>query len=283
MEIFSKTFCKKLSFCLCDSIGFIIAIYLNIRYNLFMLKLFWDKDNIVFVSNHVDATEHSHCVLQIFLSFDEPLQVSVEGESICGKCIIINKNVQHKFSCNNTTYLSILIEPCSNFAKELIKKIDGNYLIYNKEIECIQQKAYAIINTNDKEKYLDFVSEFANYLGINRSAHVLDERIVKLLEKLQTCDCYDHTIENLAKEVCLSPSRLSHLFAEQIGVPLKSYVQFHQLERAFTAILNGKSITDSAMLAGFNSPSHFAATVKKWMGMPVSTSIKDSEFLKVFI
>lgn len=127
------------------------------------------------------------------------------------------------------------------------------------------------------------MSEFANYLGINIGANVLDERIIKVLGKLQTCDCYDHTIENLAKEVCLSPSRLSHLFANQIGVPLKKYIQFHQLEKAFTAILGGKSITNAAMLAGFNSPSHFAATVKKWMGMPVSTSIKDSEFLKVFI
>lgn len=248
-----------------------------------MLKLFWDKDNIAFVSNHVDAIEHSHCVIQIFLSFDEPLQVSVDVESISGKCIIVNQNVLHKFSCNNKMQLSILVEPSSNFAKELLKKIDGNYLIFNKGIECIQQKAHAIVDTNDKEKYLDFVSEFANYLGINIGANVLDERIIKVLGKLQKCDCYDHTIENLAKEVCLSPSRLSHLFANQIGVPLKKYIQFHQLEKAFTAILGGKSITDSAMLAGFNSPSHFAATVKKWMGMPVSTSIKDSEFLKVFI
>lgn len=66
-------------------------------------------------------------------------------------------------------------------------------------------------------------------------------------------------------------------------MPLKSYIQFHQLEKAFTALLSGESVTDSAMLAGFISPSHFAATVKKWMGMPVSASIKDSEILKVFV
>lgn len=248
-----------------------------------MIKLFWDKDNIAFISNHVEAVEHSHCVLQIFLSFDEPLQVTVAGESISGKCIIVNQNVWHKFSCNNKTQLSILVEPSSSFARELIKKVDGNYLIINNDIECIQQKANAIADTNDKEKYLDFVREFTDFLGINRETNVLDERINKLLDILKNCDCYDHTIVNLAKEVCLSPSRLSHLFSEQIGVPLKSYIQFHQLEKAFTALLNGESVTNAAMLAGFNSPSHFAATVKKWMGMPVSTSIKDSEILKVFI
>lgn len=248
-----------------------------------MLKLFWDKDNIAFVSNHVDAVEHSHCVLQIFLSFNEPLQVSVADESISGKCIMVNQNVWHKFSCNNKTHLSILVEPSSSFAKEIIKKINGDYLIINNDIECIQQKANAIADTNDKEKYLDFVREFADYLSVNRGVNELDERIVKLLDLLKNCDCYDHTIANLAKEVCLSPSRLSHLFSEQIGVPLKSYIQFHQLEKAFTALLSGESVTNVAMLAGFNSPSHFAATVKKWMGMPVSASIKDSEILKVFI
>ncbi|MDE6867707.1 MAG: AraC family transcriptional regulator [Clostridia bacterium] len=248
-----------------------------------MLKIFLDKDNIAFIGNQVNATEHSHCVLQVFLSLDEPLQVTVNDRQVSGKCIIVNKNTRHFFSCDNQIRLSILIEPSSNFAKELIKKIDGDCLIYDNGIEIIQQNATALIDTDDKQKYIDFINKFAEYLGVKRNSKVLDERINELLEILQNCDCYNHTIENFANSVCLSSSRLSHLFREQIGIPLKSYILFHQLEKAFTALLNGSNITDAAMLAGFDSPSHFAATVKKWMGMPVSASIKDSEFLKVFI
>ena len=248
-----------------------------------MQKIFWDKDNIAFIGNQVNATEHSHCVLQVFLSLDEPLQIIIENEQIIGKCIIVNKNVRHIFSCDNKIRLSILIEPSSNFANELIKKIDGNYLICNDKIERIQQKAATLIETDDKHKYFDIIQNFADYLGIKRNAKAIDDRIASLLSILQDCDCYDHTVEKFATSVCLSSSRLSHLFREQIGVPLKSYILFHQLEKAFTALLSGTNITDAAMLAGFDSPSHFAATVKKWMGMPVSASIKDSEFLKVFI
>ncbi len=248
-----------------------------------MLKVFWDRDNIAFIGDQVESAEHSHCVLQIFLSLNEPLQVTVEDEQISGKCIIVNKNARHIFSCDNQIRLSILIEPSSNFAKELTKKIDGAYLIYNGGIELLQQKAVALIDTGDKQHYSDFIQDLAEYLGVKRNSKVLDERIIELLEILQNCDCYDHTIENFAKSVCLSSSRLSHLFREQIGVPLKRYILFHQLEKAFTALFDGSNITDAAMLAGFDSPSHFAATVKKWMGMSVSASIKDSEFLKVFI
>lgn len=248
-----------------------------------MLKIFWDKDNIAFIGNQVNATEHAHCVLQIFLSLNEPLEVTVNGKKVNGKCIIVNKNARHIFSCENKIRLSILIEPSSNFAYELIQKIDGDYLIFDNNLDRIQQKAAALMDTNDKQRYIDFIQDFAEYLGVKRNSGILDERITALLEILQNCDCYDHTIENFARSVCLSSSRLSHLFREQIGVPLKSYILFHQLEKAFTALLRGTNITDAAMLAGFDSPSHFAATVKKWMGMPVSVSIKDSEFLKVFI
>lgn len=248
-----------------------------------MLKIFWDKDNIAFIGNQVNATAHSHCVVQVFISLDEPLQLIVENEQISGKCIIVNKNARHIFSCDNQIRLSILIEPSSNFAKELIKKLDGNYLICNNKIERIQQKAATLIEMNDRQQYIDFIQDFAEYLGIQRISKVIDERIIKLLDLMKNCNCSDHTIDNFAKSVCLSSSRLSHLFREQIGVPLKSYILFHQLEKAFTALLNGTNITHAAMLAGFDSPSHFAATVKKWMGMSVSASIKDSEFLKVII
>ena len=268
-----------------DSLRFFIRMFRPFYFTswLAMLRIFWDKDNIAFIINQVNATEHSHCVLQVFLSFDEPLSVTVENKQVSGKCIVVNKNVRHIFSCDNRICLSVLVEPCSGFAKELIKKMDGNYLIYNKGIELIQQMAAALTYDNDKQHYVQFVQEFAEYLGVKRNVKVFDERITELMTILQNCDCYDHKIENFAKRLNLSSSRLSHLFCEQIGVPLKSYILFHQLEKAFAALLQGSNVTDAAMLAGFNSPSHFAATVKKWMGLTVCAAIKDSGFLKVFI
>ena len=249
-----------------------------------MLAIFWDKDNIGLICDKLNAVSHSHCILQVFLSFDEPLQIVVGNSSINGKCVIVNTNISHSVSSDGKAKLSILIEPTSAFARKLNSQIKGDYLICDKEnITELQQKAEKLCNATNKEQYTTFIADFAEYLGIDRNSEIPDERIVKILEILKNCDCNDHTIENFADIVCLSSSRLSHLFREQTGVPLKSYILFHQLKKAFTAILNGQNITDSAMCAGFDSPSHFAATVKKWMGMPVSQSINNSEFLKVFI
>ena len=56
------------SFLLCNFD--LIAILHNFCYNRYMLKIFWDKDNIAFIGNQVNSEEHSHCALQIFLSLD---------------------------------------------------------------------------------------------------------------------------------------------------------------------------------------------------------------------
>ena len=39
---------------------------------------------------------------------------------------------------------------------------------------------------------------------------------------------------------------------------------------------------EAALNAGFDSPSHFASTVKRMMGLPARSTVKDSEFLKVY-
>ena len=119
-------------------------------------------------------------------------------------------------------------------------------------------------------------------IGAGSSEKQLDERITEFLSMLENCSCTDHSIDHFAEELHLSSSRLSHLFSEQVGITLKDYLLLHQLERVFQDILSGRKITDAAMDAGFDSPSHFASTVKRLMGLPARSTIKDSEFLKVY-
>lgn len=65
---------------------------------------------------------------------------------------------------------------------------------------------------------------------------------------------------------------------EQTGIPLKSYLQFHQMKSAFGALSDGKNITEASMIAYFDTPSHFAAVTKRMMGMSAGISLKDSVF-----
>ena len=41
-----------------------------------MLKVFFDTDNIGMITDMLDAEEHSHYPIQLFLSIDEPLKTT---------------------------------------------------------------------------------------------------------------------------------------------------------------------------------------------------------------
>ena len=126
-----------------------------------------------------------------------------------------------------------------------------------------------------------FSEKLCRFLGVKQEPFHFDQRIELLLQLIENCDCNSHAISSFADKVSLSPSRLSHLFKAETGVPLKSYITLHQVERAFMKLLCGKNITEAALEAGFDSSSHFSATVKRMMGIPASLSTKDSVFLKV--
>lgn len=249
-----------------------------------MLKVFFDTDNIGLITDTLDAKEHSHYPLQLFLSKDDPLKIIVDKDEVYARCIAVGQNAEHKFASDSKAHISVIVEAASDFSRLLNEKIAGNYAVFeNESLTDLQNKAKELIPMADKKQWQNFMRDFKRYLGIEQHRRTLDERITQLLALLKQCDCFDHTVAAFAKQVSLSPSRLSHLFRQQIGVPLKSYIVLHQTEKAFAALLSGTSITDASMFAGFDSPSHFAATVKKLMGQPASAAIKNSEFLKVFL
>lgn len=61
----------------------------------------------------------------------------------------------------------------------------------------------------------------------------------------------------------LSKSRLSHLFKEETGMTLHSYLAFEKLRKTHEYYLNGESLTDSCIKAGFNSSSHSSSYKKQ--------------------
>ncbi len=62
-----------------------------------MLKVFWDKDNIAFISDRINAAPHSHCVIQAFIGLTSQLCVTVGNERVVSKCIVVNKTRRMNF------------------------------------------------------------------------------------------------------------------------------------------------------------------------------------------
>ncbi len=248
-----------------------------------MNKIYWGKDKITMLTDHLAAKNHSHLMLQLFLSLEGSMEIRVSGKRISCRGIVVSGNVPHAVYAKKRLHLSVLIEPASGLAEQFYRKLEGKayLLLEGHGMDELQKQATEMAEDESASCYYKFMEKLYQFMDLNPSPKEYDERIQQLFLLLASCNCDDHRISVFAEQTALSPSRLSHLFREQTGVSLKSYILLHQMEKAFMELLKGASITRAAMEAGFDSPSHFAATVKRMMGMPASLSLKDSRFLKV--
>ena len=249
-----------------------------------MNRIYWDVDRISILTDSMDASSHSHAMMQFFLCAEDKLNIKIGKNKVDAECILVNKNVSHSFKADKKICLTVIIEPVSDFGMALDELLKGrDYLIIDRSgLGTLKEKVILMKDESDKVVYPGLKDAMYGCFDLVPANKVLDERIAEFLDMLDHCDCEDHSIDEYAGKLCLSSSRFSHLFSEQVGIPIKKYLILHQLEKAFEAILQGESITTASVNAGFDSPSHFAATVKKLMGLPARRSVKDSVFLKVY-
>jgi len=98
-----------------------------------------------------------------------------------------------------------------------------------------------------------------------------DERITKVLEIIEHSEgIYEGFVDDLTMRCGLSKSRFCHLFKEQMGMSITSYLLCSKVFKAYHYNFSGMNMTESAVRAGFNSLSHFSETHKKMFGYSLS-------------
>jgi AraC-like DNA-binding protein len=70
----------------------------------------------------------------------------------------------------------------------------------------------------------------------------------------------------IAKDVGLSPSRLRHLFGDQVGVPIRRYRAWKRLRNAIQIALQEPNLLKLAMAAGYADASHMCHSMKLFFG-----------------
>ncbi|MBL0373489.1 helix-turn-helix transcriptional regulator [Rhizobium sp. KVB221] len=108
-------------------------------------------------------------------------------------------------------------------------------------------------------------------IGLLAQVEVLDQRIIRVL------DCLDEHVETAlsaseaASMACLSESRFSHLFVEQVGLPFRTFVLWRRLMRAVEHIASGKQLTEAAHSSGFADSAHFSRTFRRMFGVSAAS------------
>ncbi|MGZ8456692.1 MAG: helix-turn-helix domain-containing protein [Gemmatirosa sp.] len=105
--------------------------------------------------------------------------------------------------------------------------------------------------------------------GIEPSV-VSDPRILRAVAYIKAHLDAPLTLEEVAAEACLSPSRFRHLFVEQTGMALRPYILWRRFLRVWELVSDGESLSAAAYAAGFADAAHLSRTSRSMFGFPPS-------------
>jgi AraC family transcriptional regulator len=99
---------------------------------------------------------------------------------------------------------------------------------------------------------------------------VSDARILRAVAYINQHLDAPLTLEGVAAEAYLSPSRFRHLFVEQTGMGLRPYILWRRFLRAWELVTAGESLSMAAHGAGFADSAHLTRTSRRMFGFPPS-------------
>lgn len=233
-----------------------------------MFKLFFEKTYIIVVPTYKETLVHHHNMLHVFFGNGD-LRLSAGGKELCGNVIILENDVEHKAPDGEIAFF-LFIDPTSHFAEVLRDKfLEGQPAV------AVNLSKAAFNKANLTEEIIKkTIFDFAGQVQLSKLN--LDERILQLLKNIDDFKHLGERVSELAEKYSYSESYLTHLFKNETGIALKSYLLMRQFEYVWREIMKGRSLTDASMDAGFSSPSHFSDACRKLTGISV-TKVLESQ------
>ncbi len=239
-----------------------------------MTDILFEYDHMLLRSEYRSPDLHAHLAVHLIIALGGELNVVVEDKEFQADAVFIASDVNHTIYADKGEKLVYLFDSTTRYATEIqAKYLKGCPFLRltsdtARELQNIWKNCYG----NLKEADIKMLS----FLELSKiEDDKVDVRIKTVLKTIKELpEIPSDLVSLLCNKVNLSKSRLSHLFKEKMGISLHRYIALDKMKKGFLYYMQGQNITDAAMNAGFDSPSHFASTCKRMFGLSFSEFIK---------
>lgn len=246
------------------------------------------EDTLIILAKNIDVEMHRHHAVQLVVSLDKPYNAILarqEIESVRG--FLIDSDIPHACQSAESTVLVISVDASSAKGRMLKQQLSKQTFALIDEIFSVEaidrfSTAYWSYCRDAKNEFdpLYFIHKLRD--GQNDATPV-DARSLAAIDFINQHISKTIKLIDIAKHVGLSESRLRHLFAEQIGIPLTAYILWVRIKVALREmLLPGAILSDAAHQAGFSDHAHFTRTFRRMFRVSPSLLLKYGQFIQVF-
>lgn len=237
----------------------------------------WDGGCIL-IGRHTGAVPpHSHQAIQIVFGLDAPIKLRgrEDDEWIEYPLAIIPSRQPHALDATTPSYGAvILVEPETRVGRALTELYlnDGIASVGDDSLASLIPSLFSCwLAQPSASAVVQVVWAILRSLtrGVQPSV-ITDARIERAVAHINANLSETLTLDDVAKEAYLSPSRFRHLFVEQAGMGLRPYILWRRFLKVWELLMAGESLSMAAHEAGFADAAHLTRTSRRMFGLAPS-------------
>jgi AraC-like DNA-binding protein len=218
---------------------------------------------------------HSHYAIQLVVGMPSGLRVQFgrHGEWQSCAAALVPSKATHTIDVNACEMSAVLfVEPETPEGRALAARLQGR-------LELLDADAVAPAGRRLDEAWrvqasYDAVRAVCLQLVQDLSGTVhrepTDARVLTAIEYIRQRVDQPVSLPQVATAAHLSPERFRHLFVEETGMPLRTYLVWRRLLHVWTLLMAGETLSAAAHGAGFADAAHLSRTARTMFGLPPS-------------
>lgn len=224
-----------------------------------------------------DISEHRPGSAVLCVGIDKPFRFLESESSVWRECrsVLVPPGCLHEIQVGGAILAILFIEPESDDYQTIQDAmLDGEWqclygLVGEEGVLTALREAWE--SEPDAAAIHDLLDRLVSPPNPEARQQSLDSRIQRVIRLMKEDLTHSYSMSQLAEHVNLSPTRLVHLFKEQVGVPIRRFRQWHRMRVVAALIAKGDTLTEAALGAGFADSSHFSRAFRNMFGITPSS------------
>ncbi len=233
-------------------------------------RMFLESGQLLYAGPAGTTALHAHHAFQLLVALDGTVALrDEEGVPMQARVAVIPPDAPHAFAAPVPSILLLYLDPDGLAGRHLRRnagtaRSTASWVLAGQPLLAVAPGS--LPSTWDEARRVA-AALLSALVGPSQRPQVVHPAVLRAVRYLHDhLDC-DVRLDAVAAHAGVSSSRLSHLFASQLGIPLRPYVLWLRLQHAAAALREGVTLTEAAHRAGFADGAHLTRVFRRMFGI----------------
>ncbi len=232
-------------------------------------SLFLFDDRIVWGSASFRGDETTRPACALLIGAERPLTVTAGREVLRTRAVLVAPNVARKLDAQGAGFYSLTLDPAhkgSRYLRDQVlagrRLLDLGSRMNGAAVRVVRETIRGTTDCAETLRASDWL--LAHFFPMAGAAAPIELRVARAASWLRRYTPPRADMRQLGELCQLSAGRLTHLFSQELGVSIRSYLRWVKMCKAADLLGRRHTVTEVAAAIGFADAAHFTRVLRTY-------------------